>query len=625
MVVAPVDNQDLDDIGPEDAAPGAEGALLGVDRSWGSRRWRLVDHDSDRAEIISRTHNLPEIVGRVLAARGIDDADIDGYLNPRLRDQLPDPFHLKDMERAAERLADTVMGGERVAVFGDYDVDGATSSALLVRFLRAVGGEAAVYIPDRLAEGYGPNIEALLGLRRDGASLVVTVDCGMTAFEPLAAAADAGLPVIVLDHHIAEETLPAAFAVVNPNRLDETSPLCRVAAVGVTFLAVVAINSVLRRRGWYENAEHPEPDLIGWLDLVALGTVCDVMPLTGLNRAFVSQGLKILGQRRNPGLAALADIARVSDPVTAYHIGFVLGPRINAGGRIGRSDLGADLLVTDDEEEARRLALALDELNAERQSIEAGVMAAAVDQIGDGEDKPILFAAGEGWHPGVIGIVASKLKDRFDKPVVILSVEEGEARASGRSVPGVDLGQAVIAAREAGLVEKGGGHPMAAGFTARADRLTALFGFLSQHVCFTSSACDPAPPLDVFGTLTIGGCTPGLVCQIDRLGPFGENNSEPRFAIAGARVIKADVVGGKHVRCVLSSACGSERLRAIAFRAVGAELGDGLLRGRGSLVHLAGRLRLDCWNGVDQVQLMIDDAAPAAGWSPPKSWPSRQR
>src|SRR5215469_4240338 len=438
-----------------DGAGGAAafaGAMLGVERSVCGRWWRLRAGDARVGEAISERLGLPEIVGRLLAQRGIDIDGAPGFLAPRLRNQLPDPSHLRDMEIAAARLADAVREGETIAVFGDYDVDGATSAALLARFFAAVGGHTRIYVPDRLREGYGPNTAALLRLRDEGARVVVTVDCGTNAHLPLADAAAVGLEVIVVDHHAAEPQLPSAAAIINPNRLDEESPHGALAAVGVAFLLVVAVNRALRRVGWYVGAR-TEPDLMGWLDLVALGTVCDIVPLVGLNRAFVAQGIKVARRNANPGQMALAAVAGINEPLDAHHLGFVLGPRVNAGGRVGAADLGARLLSTDDAALAAELAARLDGYNRERREIEARTLESAVGLVEGSPQSPVLvFAAAEGWHPGVIGIVAARLKERYERPACVVAFADGIGKGSGRSVAGLPLGPAVIAARQAGLL-----------------------------------------------------------------------------------------------------------------------------------------------------------------------------
>jgi len=584
-------------------------SFLGVEHSLCGRRWRRRAGEDRTGLAVAQQWGLPEIIGRLLASRGVSLEQAERFLHPTLRDDLPDPGHLRGMDAAVARLTRAVAEGEIIAVFGDYDVDGATSAALLQRFLMAVGGRVRVYIPDRQREGYGPNAPALLRLKAEGAAVVITVDCGVTAHAPLAAAADAGLDVIVVDHHIAEPALPAALAIINPNRLDETSPHGVLAAVGVTFLLVVALNRALREGGWY--ASRPVPDLLQWLDLVALGTICDVVPLTGVNRALVAQGLRVLQRRGNLGLAALADAAALGERLDCYHAGFILGPRVNAGGRVGEADLGARLLATDDPDEAKMLAQRLDALNAERREIEARVLAQAIEQVEADPAHPLVFVAGEGWHPGVIGIVASRLKERYNRPACVVAVSQGIGKGSGRSVPGVALGAAVIAARQAGLLVNGGGHAMAAGFTVETAKLTALRDFLAERIAAALGDGDVKPELGIDGLLAADAATPDLVALLERLGPFGAGNSEPRFALPNLRVLRADIVGGQHVRCVLGDGGGSARLKAIAFRCIEGELGPALLNGQGRSFHLAGHLRADNWQGRNGVQLMIDDAAPA--------------
>ncbi|MEI6557395.1 MAG: single-stranded-DNA-specific exonuclease RecJ [Rhodospirillaceae bacterium] len=581
-------------------------AFLNVARSISGRRWLVRDGCERTALALSQSRSLPEVVGRALAARGITLDGVDSYLAPTLRALMPDPSVIADMDVAVARLARAVTEGEPVCIWGDYDVDGATSTALLYRYLATVAKPPRFYIPDRLTEGYGPNAPALLKLRQQGVKLAVTVDCGTSAFEPLAAAAGAGLDVIVIDHHAAEATLPTALAVVNPNRLDDRSGLGALCAAGVVFLTLVALNRDLRRLGWF--ASRPEPDLLGWLDLVALGTVCDVVPLVGLNRALVTQGLKVMARRANTGLAALADVAGASGPPEAYHAGFVLGPRVNAGGRVGASDLGTRLLATADPAEARTIALRLDELNGERRQIEGLVLEAALLQIGGREPPPLVFVAGADWHPGVIGIVASRLVERLKRPACVISLAGGVGKGSGRSIKGVDLGAAVIAARQAGLLSSGGGHRMAAGFTVAAGRIEELTDFLTGRVSEQLGGAAPVACLELDGALSVGGATPALAETLSRLAPFGSGNAEPRFAVTDARVVRADIVGTGHVRCILTGAEGG-RLKAIAFRAADSELGHALLGAGSRPLHLAGAIRVDSWNGAVNTQLVIDDAA----------------
>jgi single-stranded-DNA-specific exonuclease len=603
------------------SSPRAErAAFLGIERSLTGRRWAARLADERTALAMAQRHGLPDAICRLLAAREVELDGVPDFLDPTLRKFLPDPLHLKDMDAAVERLVRAVRERERIVVFGDYDVDGATSAALLLRFFRAVGGDIGCYIPDRRNEGYGPNAPALLKLRAEGTAVVVTVDCGATAFEPLAEAQRAGLDVIVIDHHQAEIALPPAIAVVDPNRVDEASPHKQLAAVGVAFLLAVGVNRALRQAGWYGEAR-PEPDLRQWLDLVALGTVCDVVPLTGVNRALVRQGLLIMAQRHNAGLAALADMARLREPPGAYHLGFMLGPRVNAGGRVGQADLGARLLSSDDRHEVGALALRLDELNAERRAIEREVLDQAIARIEGlyGPDRKGLPAAlvveSEGWHIGVIGIVASRLVERYGRPAFVIGMD-GETGAigkgSGRSVRGVDLGAAVIAARQAGLLINGGGHAMAAGLTVARDALPALAQFLAERVAPQLGAAPAVRELGIDAALSPAAATQDLVSMIERAGPFGAGNALPRFALTGVRVDYAEPVGEGHVRCTL---VGAERgrLEGIAFRARQTALGPALLDPARPVLHVAGALRIDRFGGRDRVRLQIDDAAAAAG------------
>ncbi|KAF0098700.1 MAG: single-stranded-DNA-specific exonuclease [Rhodospirillaceae bacterium] len=592
-------------------------AFLGVERSLTGKRWATRLGDERQALAIAQRHGLPDAICRLLAARDVGLDAVGDFLEPTLRRFLPDPSHLKDMDAAVARLVRAVQTGERIVVFGDYDVDGATSSALLLRFFRAVGGNIGVYIPDRRMEGYGPNAPALLKIREQGASVVVTVDCGITAFEPLAEARRAGLDVIVIDHHLAEIALPEAVAVVDPNRLDDESPHKHLAAVGVAFLLTVGVNRALREAGWY-GTSRPEPDLRQWLDLVALGTVCDVVPLLGINRALVRAGLQVMTQRRNAGLTALADVARLKEAPEAYHLGFLLGPRVNAGGRVGQADLGARLLSSDDPHEVGALAVRLDEFNAERRAIEREVLDQAITRIeglygSDAKSLPsALLVESEGWHVGVIGIVASRLVERYARPVFVIGMDGALGKGSGRSVRGVDLGAAVIAARQAGLLVNGGGHAMAAGLTVARDSLPELTRFLDERIAPQLGVAPPVRELGIDAALAPAAATAELVSMIERAGPFGAGNAQPRFALAGVRVSFAKPVGEGHVRCTL---VGAERGRveAIAFRAGQSALGPALMDSARPVLHVAGALKIDRFGGRETVRLQIDDAATTAG------------
>ena len=590
-------------------------AFLGVERSASGKRWRLRGITDDAAAAAIATQlAVPEILARLLTQRGVGLEEAAGFLSPRLRDQLPDPAHLKDMDRAVERLVRAIREHEKIVVFGDYDVDGATSAALLLRFFAAVGAEGDLYVPDRMREGYGPNTAALLKLKEQGAGLVVTVDCGTTAHDALEAAQTAGLDLIVIDHHVAEPLLPSAVAVVNPNRLDEASTHGHLAAVGVAFLLAVAANRALREAGWYRT--RPEPDLLQGLDLVALGTVCDVVPLTGLNRALVAQGLKIAARRANPGIAALAALAQSNgriEPIDAYQLGFVLGPRVNAGGRVGSADLGARLLSTDDPARAAEWAQHLDAYNKERREIEARTLAEAIELVErqNAESPVLVFAAAEGWHPGVIGIVAARLKERYGRPACVVALADGIGKGSGRSVPGLALGSAVIAARQAGLLIAGGGHAMAAGFTVAADRLIELQEFLAARLNDGLDHSVLVPELAIDAALSADAAQGDLLVQIDALAPFGSANPEPRFAFPSVRANYVEPVGTGHLRLRVADALGgNSQLSAIAFRVADTPVGRLIAEAKGRAIHLAGHLRRDTWRGGDAVQLVVDDAAP---------------
>ncbi|MDD3029286.1 MAG: single-stranded-DNA-specific exonuclease RecJ [Alphaproteobacteria bacterium] len=582
-----------------------EPAFLNVETSCTGRRWEARPYDERMAEALAQRLNLPDLVARSLNARGIDVDDAEDFLNPKLRSLMPDPNILKDMDKAVSRFVRALSLNERIAVFGDYDVDGATSAALLLRLGRAMGVPFRLYIPDRLTEGYGPNAHALQKLAQEGVKLVVCVDCGTTAHDALAAARKSGMDVLVLDHHVSEPTLPLSEATVNPNRIDETSGYNYLAAVGVTYLFIVAVNRALRAMGFY-NTVRPEPDLMAWLDLVALGTVCDVVPLRGLNRAFVAQGLKIATRRKNIGLDALAKTAGV-DTLNAYAFGFMLGPRINAGGRIGQTDLGARLLSTEDPSEAISLAHQLNVLNDERRALEADALQQAELMI-ETENAPLAFVASENWHPGIIGIVASRLKDKCCHPALVVSLEGDVGKGSGRSIGSIDLGAAILAARQAGLLINGGGHKMAAGFTVARDKIEALRLFLIERIGKQLAAEPLIPRLSVDGLVSGATLQPDFVRLLEKIGPFGTGNTEPRLALADCKIVRADVVGEKHVS-ILAMQAGT-RIRGIAFRAMDSRLGPALLN-IGARVHLAGHARINTWQGAEHIQMHINDAAPS--------------
>lgn len=559
---------------------------------------------------IDANFEADDLVAQLLLARGCPRDGIEAHRTPTIRAFMPDPSIFRDMDRAAERLADAVQGGEKVTIFGDYDVDGATSAALLIRLLRMLGLEAGAYIPDRLMEGYGPSGEALLRIGEGGSRLIVTVDCGAQAFEALQLASDAGLEVIVVDHHKCAVALPRAFALVNPNRLDEEEGAAHghLAAVGVAFLLGAALIRVLRQRGWF--ATRAEPRLMDLLDIVALGTVADVASLRGLNRAFVAQGIKVMAGRRNIGLAALIEASRLERAPTCTDLGFALGPRINAGGRVGKSDLGVRLLTTEDRDEARTIAAELDRLNEERRAIEKLVQEQAEELADRLANRSVPVVAGTGWHPGVIGIVAGRLKEKLGRPALVIALDEaGIGKGSGRSISGVDLGAAILAAKDMGLLVAGGGHAMAAGVTVAPGGVDALADFLDDRLASDVSRARDDRALLLDAVVAPGGVTPSLVEALEAGGPYGAGWPSPRIAAGAVRVIRADVVGNGHVRTVVSGRDGRS-IKTIAFRAADNALGQSLLgAGPDRTLWIAGRPKIDDWGNRPAAELHVEDAA----------------
>lgn len=589
-------------------------AVFGVEQSLAGRSWRWRGGNMDLGDSQGGMAGLDQdLVTQLLLARGVEYDDIERHRTPTLRGFLPDPSEFRDMDAAARRLAEAVLANETVTIYGDYDVDGATSAALLVRLLRMLGHDARYYIPDRLLEGYGPSGEALVRLGEEGSSLIVTVDCGAMAHQALSMAHEAGVDVIVVDHHKCSAELPIAAALVNPNRLDESDAGAahgHLAAVGVAFLLAIATVRTLRDRGFFETRR--EPDLFSLLDLVALGTVADVAALHGLNRALVAQGLKIMARRENTGMAALIDASRLSRAPTCSDLGFALGPRINAGGRVGESTLGVRLLTTEDPEEARAIAAQLSILNEERRAIEAAVQEAAEEQLAAQHNRSVIVLAGSGWHPGVIGIVAGRIKEKTGKPTLVIALDaddEGRGKGSGRSVSGVDLGSAIIAAREHGLLVAGGGHAMAAGLTVEPDKLDSLSNWLDERLATAVMRAMEERSMLLDLALAPGGLTPNLVETLESAGPFGVGWPAPRVAVGPVRLVKADIVGKDHVRLIASGRDGGS-FKAVAFRSAETELGQALLHGsRGRSLWLAGRVKLDDWGSRPQAELHLEDAA----------------
>ena len=599
---------------PATAMPATDRFFLGVEKSASGRAWRdrLDERGQARALTIAQRSGVPELLARVLAGRGVEPNEVAAFLDPSIKRLMADPHELTDMEAACARFAHAVIHGESVAIFGDYDVDGATASALLARYLRHCGLDPIVHIPDRIFEGYGPNVDAIRAFAERGVKLLVTVDCGTTSHDTLVEAKKLGLDVVVLDHHQADEELPPALAIVNPNRADDLSGLGHLAAVGLVFITLVALTRKLRGRNFWTGGR-PEPDLLSFLHLVALGTIADVVPLKGLNRAFVAKGLIALRRRDQIGLTALMDAARLSGPPEAWHLGFLLGPRINAGGRIGRADLGVRLLLEEDPGEAARIAGELDRLNRERQQIELATVAQAEAEamaaLGLEEKGAVVVTAGEGWHPGVVGLVAARLKERYGRPAFAIALEPGgTGTGSGRSIVGVDLGQAVRQAVREGLLLKGGGHAMAAGITLRKDVLAAFRAFCEDVLAAPVEAARRESGLAIDGAVSAGAVNLALVELLTRAGPYGAGNPEPLLALPAHTLIYADLVGESHIRARFKSGDG-KIVNAIAFRAAGKPLGQALLDNRGRPMHAAGSLAIDRWQGEERVQMRLTDVA----------------
>ncbi len=589
-------------------------AFLGVERSVLDNRWvsRLDQAGQNRALAMSQMHGLPDLIARVLAGRGVTVDEAVEFLDPTIRSLMPDPYRLTDCEKAARRLAEAIRKGEPVAIFGDYDVDGAASSALMYRFLTHFGVKAHIYIPDRIFEGYGPNPTAINQLIDNGARLIVTVDCGSTSHEALAAAADRNIDVVVIDHHQVTHELPPCHSLVNPNREDDLSGLGHLCAAGVVFMVLVATLRLLREAG---DKRILAIDLLQWLDIVALATVCDVVPLKGLNRAYVVKGLVAARHQSNAGLAALFRKAGLAGPVTPYHFGFLIGPRINAGGRIGDAALGSRLLTLDDPVEAEAIAQRLDELNRERQAMEAAMLqeaeAEAFAEYGDGEGASVIVTAHEKWHPGIVGLIAARLKERFKRPAFAIAFDpSGRGTGSGRSINGFDMGRMVRAAVDEGLLVKGGGHAMAAGLTVERGKLGLLRAFFTEKAQKTVSALVANETLKIDGAIAASGATIDLIDRLETAGPYGSGHSQPVFAVPAHRVRDSLLVGERHVKVTLEAMDGA-RLDGIAFRAAETPLGNLLLNSRGANLHVAGSLGAEHYQGSRRIQLRVSDAAPA--------------
>lgn len=592
--------------------------VLKVDRSVMDARWVFADVNNDSVMRMMTDFAVPEIVARLLVARKVEPDKVDSFLFPRLARDFPDPMTLADMHAFANWLADAIMAGKKIAAFCDFDVDGSTSAAVLKKFFAHLGIDIPLYIPDRMTEGYGPNGKALDTLKAQGVDIVLMADCGTTAFDVIEHGRNIGLDICIFDHHEQAEGLPVANWIINPKRRDDVSGLGMLAAVGVTFLACVAVNKILRERGYFTARNMVEAPLKDWLDLVALGTVCDMVPLTGPNRLLVRAGFQQMAQHRNVGLKALCEVGGLKKPPTPMDAGFVLGPRINAGSRVHQADLGAKLLSCSDPEEAKNLAWLLNDCNAKRKNIQADMMREAVQMIEDNglHERPLIMVADESWHVGLNGLVAGQIKERYGKPACCIAFAPGmsgqlEGRGSGRSVPGFNMAALFMAAKEAGLVLKGGGHAMAAGFTVLPDKVTALDEFFTNEAQRITGNAEFVSEELVDGVTTLNGIRPDFVKLLqDNVGPFGQENPEPRFALSHIRIVMADIVGDSHVRVTLTDSVSGGRMKAVAFRSVGTPLGDLLLSSaKGGLVHLLGQFKINHWNGVDNVEFHIDDAS----------------
>ncbi|MEX6634083.1 single-stranded-DNA-specific exonuclease RecJ [Hyphococcus lacteus] len=596
------DHQSIDELMPIMALP-----TMGMPAS--GRKWQLREADMRAAVTIAQQCGLDPVLSRILVARGVNADQVERYLAPSLRNELPDPFVLKDMDRATERLMTAVTKGETVGIFGDYDVDGTTASSILRLYFDEIGASSLVYLPDRISEGYGPSVEAFKQLKTDGADLIVTVDCGATAHEPIEQAAHDGVDIVVFDHHLMNGPPPdGASAVVNPNRPDDISGLGNLSAAGVAFMAVVALNRALREGGYFKDRQ--EPKLLRFLDLTALGLVCDVMEITGLTRVLVAQGLKVLGGDGNPGLLALGKQAGMKGPPSTYHMGFLIGPRINAAGRIGHARLAYELMTTADPVRRGQLAERLHLMNAERQEIEADVQAQAQRdiEINQRHADDVIVTAGEGWHPGVIGIVAGRLKEIYDRPVIVIGIDGDVGKGSGRSITGVDLGAAIGAAREGALLVAGGGHSMAAGLTIDREKIGAFRRYLTEKLSASVELARANRTLSLDAVIGPSAVTKTFADMTATAGPYGPGNPEPTFALTNMRAKFTKVVGKGHLSVTLESETG-DQVRGIAFRAEGEPLGAILTSGQ--RFHVAGKIRADDWRGGDSGQIQISDAAPA--------------
>jgi single-stranded-DNA-specific exonuclease len=585
-------------------------------KSISNYKWLESNFDSRKADFIKQKYNLSPTISKILSGKNLEIDEIPHFLEPTIKYSLPNPFDLLDMEIACDKIIESIKENKKITIFGDYDVDGATSSALLKRFFAAIGVTIDIYIPDRILEGYGPNKEALLKLKSSGTDLVITVDCGTVSFEPFEEASKAGLDIIVIDHHIGATEKPKALAIINPNRIDEKFPHKNIAAVAVCYLMIIALNKKLREANFYKDNNLKEPNLLSLLDLVALGTVCDVMPLNGLNRAFVTQGLKIMKQRKNIGLKELADIAGIDQELRAYHLGFILGPRINAGGRVGKSSLGAELLSSNDLNIVKNNANLLDQFNKSRKDIEAKMLMEADEQIISEKlyNDPVIIASSNSWHQGVIGIISSRIKEKYNKPTAIIAIDNDNiGKASCRSIENIDFGSAIVKAKLQDILIAGGGHKMAAGFSINMAKITELKDFFKSELAEDIEKYSKERVFYYDDILDINSANLSLVEKLKLLEPFGTGNRKPKFIIEGLNIIKADLIGANknHIKCIFSAknlAGFAGNLSAIAFNIEESKMAEILLtKNKGKKLAIAGTLDVNSWMGVDNLQLVIED------------------
>lgn len=596
-------------------------AYLNVTKSFKNARWVLPKADEDSIARMMQVHGLPEFIARMLCLRGVGVDSVNDFLNPTLKNSFPDPFSFQGMKEFAQDTAQKIMRGEKFGVLADFDVDGSTSGAILIKFFRHCGVEPAVYIPDRLTQGYGPNVTALETLKADGAQTVIMADCGTTSFDVVAAGRAMGMDIAIFDHHEAEDKLPDANHIINPKRKDDSSGLDMLAACGVTFMACVAINNILRGENFFQERGMEEPPLKSWMDLVALGTVCDMVPMTGANRLFVRAGFTQMAMKTNLGIRALCEVSKLETDPTPMDAGFTIGPRINAGSRVHKSDLGSKLLSTDDLDEARSIAFVLDDCNEERKKIQSQMMKEAIERVerGGHDNAPAIMVSDETWHPGLSGLVAGRLKDKFGKPSIVVTyakMADGsmEGRGSGRSILGVNLADAFIDARNEGILVKGGGHAMAGGFTVMPDRLKDFEQYLMNHISAQMQNVDTTQETMIDGIATVAGAKPNFVKLLtENIGPFGQQNPEPTFVLSNVRLHMADVLKEKHIRVQVSDWEGGARMKAMLFYGVGTPLGEALLKGRDKAFHVAGQFKINSWMGRESVEFMISDAVLAQG------------